>query len=261
MNEQKKADMIGNRTPKYRGKQLHTAQWIYGSLINRGQRSFIIPITDYKKASETEVDPNTVQEFVGETDVNGINLWEGDRIEVVIPNGSVKRLIIVKGARGFIQITEEGERLKDWFVATKVLGNIKDIPDYVLPEIYDALNQNEENPWRCEKCGSLAIQQRVWADPNTGVVIDWDDIEIAECWCSACESHTRHVRSNELMAVIQEWWSATDFRQMEQITSYLQSDFDPEDGSKEFVDACNECWKNKTTEEKILVWNTWKNRI
>ncbi|MDR2911842.1 MAG: hypothetical protein LBV38_00860 [Alistipes sp.] len=44
--------------------------------------------------------------------------------------------------------------------------------DYVDLE---AIDEGESAaPWHCEVCGSLNIKQRVWADPNTGEVIDMD---------------------------------------------------------------------------------------
>ncbi|MFS2717026.1 hypothetical protein AAH068_19150 [Bacteroides uniformis] len=38
----------------------------------------------------------------------------------------------------------------------------------------------------------------------------------------------------------EEWWENTDFPTMERITGCRQTDFSPEDGYQEFVDACNE---------------------
>lgn len=51
-----------------------------------------------------------------------------------------------------------------------------------------------------------------------------------------------------------EWWRGTDFRTMERITSYRQDDFNPEDGYRDFVDACDEWWNEQTTLKKKKIW-------
>ena len=42
---------------------------------------------------------------------------------------------------------------------------------------------------------------------------------------------------------------------MERITGFHQSDFDPEDGFQDFVDACNAFWHALPDEQKINLWN------
>ena len=42
---------------------------------------------------------------------------------------------------------------------------------------------------------------------------------------------------------LNSWWGLTDFREMEKITRYRQFDFDPEDGYRAFVDACDGWWE------------------
>jgi hypothetical protein len=50
------------------------------------------------------------------------------------------------------------------------------------------------------------------------------------------------------------WWNETDFSQMERITGFRQSDFDPKDGYRAFVDACDNWWEALDTEEKTEIW-------
>ena len=52
----------------------------------------------------------------------------------------------------------------------------------------------------------------------------------------------------------EEWWENTDFPTMERITGCRQTDFSPEDGYQEFVDACNEWWNELPALEKKKVW-------
>jgi hypothetical protein len=56
-------------------------------------------------------------------------------------------------------------------------------------------------------------------------------------------------------AQLDEWWSHTEFWEMEQITGYKQDDFDPEDGYQDFVDACDEWWEKQSYSNKIYLYN------
>lgn len=115
------------------------------------------------------------------------------------------------------------------------------------------IDDGNHNPWRCKECGSLNIQQKVWADANTGEITDWESVEDDDCRCLDCGANTEHVEEEELMQTIIKWWGEADFRALERITGYRQLDFDPEDGYQAFVGACNEWWGNKTTDKKISI--------
>jgi len=56
----------------------------------------------------------------------------------------------------------------------------------------------------------------------------------------------------------EDWWGQTPFRQMEQITGLHEDDFDGEDGSQDFVDACDAWWNEQSDEEKIEIWKANK---
>jgi hypothetical protein len=59
------------------------------------------------------------------------------------------------------------------------------------------------------------------------------------------------------MQEINEWWGASDFREMERITGYRQSDFNPEDGYQAFVDACDKWWSENRDDEKIELYEKY----
>ena len=63
--------------------------------------------------------------------------------------------------------------------------------------------------------------------------------------------------TNTALAGANRWWNETDFSQMERITGFRQSDFDPEDGYQEFVDACDTWWEQLEHEEKTELWETY----
>ena len=110
------------------------------------------------------------------------------------------------------------------------------------------------DPWRCDECGSFNIEVKVWTDANTGHITDEDNIEDNDRWCRDCKTHSDHILESELMERIEEWWGAADFKTMECITGYCQTDFSPEEGYQAFVDACHEWWDGQTTDEKISVY-------
>lgn len=45
------------RDVKFRGQSKQTGAWLYGSLIRRGERCFILPFTGKMRAADTEVIP------------------------------------------------------------------------------------------------------------------------------------------------------------------------------------------------------------
>lgn len=51
-------------------------------------------------------------------------------------------------------------------------------------------------------------------------------------------------------AVVNDWWGDCSFREMEKITGFRMTDFDPEDGYQEFVDVCDEWWNKLSFGEK-----------
>lgn len=53
------------------------------------------------------------------------------------------------------------------------------------------------------------------------------------------------------------WWQQNDTWTMKRITGLQQSDFGAEDGSKAFVDACNDWWNGQSEEEQIRIWKEY----
>lgn len=51
----------------------------------------------------------------------------------------------------------------------------------------DGRNGPEDDVMRCPHCGQVGkIQVQVWADPNTGLILDWDGGTYD--WCRGCSS-------------------------------------------------------------------------
>ena len=135
-------------------------------------------------------------------------------------------------------ITEDGWCNRcDNYVALKTIGD-----------------DSPADPWRCECCGSLNVQQRAWVNVNTAEVESFIDGGRSDYYCEDCEEHNRIERESELLRRAVGWWGNADFRVMERITRYRQLDFDPDEGYQAFVDACNEWWNEKNTDEKIAIY-------
>lgn len=110
-----------------------------------------------------------------------------------------------------------------------------------------------DDPWRCEECGSIAVQEQIWVDTNTRAACS-QAYNRDENYCCDCDENTYQIRESELLRNINRWWHNQDFRQRERLTGYRQDDFDPEEGYRAFADACDNWWNALSNEEKIAVW-------
>lgn len=69
----------------------------------------------------------------------------------------------------------------------------------------------------------------------------------------------RRCTLKEFKGRMQEWWQGLEFKEMEQVTGFRQTDFSPEDGYQEFVDACEKWWNGKSYDEKRIIWKKYHN--
>ena len=117
-----------------------------------------------------------------------------------------------------------------------------------------------DDPWRCEECGSLAVQAHVWIDSNTKeVVLGAQNRD--EHHCADCDANTCQIRESELLRNITGWWRTLEGAVKEDISGIRFEDFRTGDSDDElqetdirFSEACRMWWEKKTNVEKIRLW-------
>ena len=127
----------------FRGKRLHDNKWIYGNYISdcEGNPHIIEPRffcedghhLQYEDNTDTPVFiiPETVGQYTGLTDKNGVRIFEGDIVSLVKHDGLIYKVVYVpcryelvnsKGVNCFVLDIYKSENIE-------VIGNIHDNPE------------------------------------------------------------------------------------------------------------------------------------
>lgn len=117
---------------KFRGKSLKTREWLFGSLWIEGEKYYIIHGPNL--TTVTEVDPNTVGQYSGVKDKNGVEIYKGDAVRHRGYHG-MKTSVVVFSNGCFNVGRHQGSSTKDTPMLItanfEVVGNIHDIPELI----------------------------------------------------------------------------------------------------------------------------------
>jgi len=113
------------REIKFRGKDRMEGEWRYGSFIENCQSDFDSYIQD-EAGTHCEIDRNTVGEYTGLKDKNGVEIYEGDILLV-----SDRWNGVVEYNCGRYMVGEETELGKAYtYSGVEVIGNIYNAPTH-----------------------------------------------------------------------------------------------------------------------------------
>lgn len=128
-----------NRQIKFRGKRVDNGEWVYGNyfhVIKNGEILHIIGVgLVNNKGIGWQVKPATISQLIGETDKNGVEIFEND----ILDNPKFgKKICLYKGREfSFRSLEKKWPNLSDgydwqrhFYVGdAEVIGNIHDNPE------------------------------------------------------------------------------------------------------------------------------------
>ncbi|MDR0476211.1 MAG: YopX family protein [Treponema sp.] len=130
------------RDIEFRGKDIETGKWAFGSLLIREEKSPVPETTEtYKKYFivnggfenyEYEVIPETVGQYTGLKDKNGAKIFEGDTLHIedrYCENGIEFDIEFDEDSCCYISLGTNIEINRENMLMCEVIGNIQDNPE------------------------------------------------------------------------------------------------------------------------------------
>ena len=127
------------REIKFRGKKFCQDEWIYGSLITRGERGADGNFIDTGRGECYPLQQDTICQYTGLKDKNGKEIYEGDIVHLDAWSPYAMQIIFLEGA--FCLADKDGHYLGDIHYIhhaeveqCTILGNIHDNPELLKGE-------------------------------------------------------------------------------------------------------------------------------
>jgi len=121
------------REIQFRGL-MTSGDWVYGTPVFYKDGTVGMVVVEEDRVSVIAVDPETVGEYIGITDKEGLRIYEHDVVEAFTPE-CISLHGVVKNASGSFYIATEYCCLYNWLdYKLKKWGNIHDNPELVESE-------------------------------------------------------------------------------------------------------------------------------
>ncbi len=134
------------RTIKFRGIRLDNGKWEYGDLMHDDRGGcYVFPIDAENLYREYQVNPDTVGQFTGFHDTNGVEVYEGDILRMEdTHNGFLPKVgyvVFIDGGFKYVNPTHtsDGKLLYFWvwLDSFDVIGNMHDNPELLTKKEND----------------------------------------------------------------------------------------------------------------------------